>query len=130
PMAVGGKQHWTDEQAKQYQMAAGNLHRLTFEVENAKQVTKQTPNAQKQFADSKLVDAAANKTQLDPAAATPDRVATEYAKAKQEYDRQREALENARGYGAGTALAMRWLGAILFFAGVFGSLRFGRERTT
>lgn len=129
PTLVGGKRHWSPEQANQYQIAAGNLHCLTFEVENAKELVKQTPDGQKRFADSKLADATASKTPVDPIAATPDRMANEYAKAKQEYERQKDALDAARSYGEGVALAMRWIGALLSAGGVGGLLFFGHSET-
>jgi hypothetical protein len=124
PSLVGGRQNWSDAQAKEYTETLIEYHRLNGEFTQVQQQLKQTgpSNPQASLANSRLANSAATGEPVDPAAATADRLATELSASKARYQKQLAALDQARTHGEGAATVMRWLGIALAAAGIVGML--------
>ena len=120
---VGGRRAWTDDQAKSFTEAAGELHRLTYEAAEAHDRAQQAATAG--------VKSPMSQTRLSPEANAPSdpaetpernaqRAAAKLATARDRFSQQRAALEDARSYGQGAAAVMRWLGFGLLAVGILG----------
>ncbi len=120
---------WSDEQAKAYTEAAGELHRLTYEAAVAQDRAAASGSSQMPMSQNRLspeVGAA-----FDPAA-TPEREAerltAKLTAAREQFAKQRAALDDARAHGQTMAIVMRWLGFSLAIAGVVALLVFDPNR--
>jgi hypothetical protein len=124
PSIVGGRQNWSDAQAKEYTETLVEYHRLNGEFAQVQQQLKQTgpSNPQAGLADSRLANSAATGEPVDPAVATVDRLATELAASKARYQKQLAALDQARTHGEGAATVIRWVGIALAAVGIIGML--------
>lgn len=123
PTLVGGKRVWSDQQAKDYADTLADLHRLSGQADQAKQMAKQAaePKAASQlFVDSQLAESARTGAEIDPATATLERLDSELDRTKQRAKALRAQLDDARSYGSGTAVVIRWIGVLLAVAGVLG----------
>ncbi|HEY2826064.1 MAG TPA: hypothetical protein VGJ04_00565 [Pirellulales bacterium] len=132
PSIVGGRRNWSDAQAKDYTNTLAAMHRLNGEVAEARQQLAQPPNARgnsrTRITESRLATATALSAPVDPATASPDRLATELEVVQQRYAKQQAALDAARSHGQNAALVMRWLGLGLAAAGAIGLLSFQSRR--
>lgn len=125
PSIVGGRQHWSDAQAKEYTDTLLEYHRLNGELAQVQEQFKQqnsAGNSQAGLANARLASSAASGAPVDPATASADRLAAELDAAKARYQKQLAALDEARNHGAGAAVVMRWLGLGLIAVGFVGML--------
>ncbi len=123
PSIAGGKQRWSDAQAKEYTDTLLEYHRLNGELAQVQDQLKQQAiagSAQKSLADSRLANSAATGAPVDPSTASADRLATELDAAKVRYQKQLAALDEARSQGARVATLLRWLGIVLAAVGLIG----------
>jgi hypothetical protein len=123
PSFAGGNRAWTEEDAKSYQQAAAQLHRLHFEAAKAQDAAKENAaksNPQASFADKKLASVASNdkNTLVDPSSASADRLASELEAAKKKYEEQRAALDSARSRGGNISSLLFWAGLAAAAAGL------------
>jgi hypothetical protein len=125
PDISGHNQTWSEQQAQSFLQARSDLHRLTYESAQSQDMSKPETtrgNPQSPLAELQLSKAAQTGASVDPASASADRITSELASAKERYQRERTALDEARAHGQGAATVMRWLGLGLAAAGLFGLL--------
>ncbi len=118
---VGGRRAWTDDQAKAFTEAAGELHRLTYEAAEAQQRAQQTANGN--------AKGPMSQTRLSPEAGAPSdpsetlerkaqQTAAKLAIARERFAQQRAALDDARSHGQSAAAVLRWAGISLIAIGL------------
>lgn len=128
---MGGRQNWSEEQAKEYADTLADVHRLSGQLaaEQAAQSRAGNGSSQATQADARLADSTAKGKGIDPSTATTDRVASELEAAKARNQQLRTALDTARTGGQGAAMAMRWLGICLAAVGAISLLSARSEQT-
>jgi hypothetical protein len=120
PQSVSAK--WTEADAAAYAKASNTLHRLSYEAAGAKRTANNQSNGKSSasaFADSRL---AKSGDAVDPATTSPERLAAELAKAREDCERLDAALIAARESGDNRVALLRWTGAILVVLGIVGSV--------
>lgn len=120
----GGRQNWSEEQAKEYADTLADVHRLSGQLA-AEQLAQTRPgngNSQAVQADARLAESTAKGKGIDPSTATADRVASELEATKARNQKLRAALDTARTGGQGAATVMRWLGICLAVVGAISLL--------
>jgi hypothetical protein len=100
PSLVGGKQAWSDADAKEYSQAAANYHHAVHETGHAADKAVQ-PTAKLSSAETKPTE-------------------SQKSDAATRYNRDREALNRARVAGQSTATILQCVGIVAVLSGLLG----------